>query len=107
VVPIGDVHVGDRVLSVSSAGQPFYDKVFRITHHEPEETMDFVRIGTSDGNVVEMTATHTVHTGKTSLCPLTPTLSPLTPSPGPGPSQTHPSWASSACPPPKPTGSDL
>ena len=55
--------MGDRVLAVSYAGQPFFDKVFRITHHEPTETMDFVRIGTSDGNVMEVTATHTVHAG--------------------------------------------
>lgn len=61
--PIADVRVGDRVLAVSSGGQPFYDKVFRITHHEPTETMEFVRIGTSTGHVLEVTGTHRVHVG--------------------------------------------
>jgi hypothetical protein len=63
VTPVGDVKVGDRVLSVSSSGKTFFDKVFRITHHEPTEVMDFVRITTSSGDVLELTATHTVHVG--------------------------------------------
>jgi len=58
---IADVKVGDRVLSVSTAGQAVYDKVFRITHHEPSEVMDFVRITTSSGEVLEVSPTHTVH----------------------------------------------
>jgi hypothetical protein len=62
-IPIADVHVGDKVLAVSSAGQPFFDKVFRITHYEPTEVMDFVRISTSSGHVMEVTGTHMVHTG--------------------------------------------
>jgi hypothetical protein len=63
-IPIADVHVGDKVLAVSSAGQPFFDKVFRITHHEPTETMEFVHITTSSGDVLEVSGTHTVHVGE-------------------------------------------
>ncbi len=54
---------------MSTAGQAVYDKVFRITHHEPSEVMDFVRITTSSGEVLEVSPTHTVHVGR-SRCQL-------------------------------------
>jgi hypothetical protein len=58
------VHVGDRVLSVSSEGKPMFDKVFRITHHEPTEVTAFRRITLSSGDVLEITAEHLLHVGE-------------------------------------------
>lgn len=63
VVPMSAVHVGDRVLSMSNEGKPMYDKVFRITHHEPTEVTAFRRITTSSGDVLEITAEHLLHIG--------------------------------------------
>ncbi len=62
-VPVAAVRVGDRVLSVSTAGKPTYDKVFRITHYEPNEINMFQRITTSSGDILELTGEHLIHVG--------------------------------------------
>jgi len=40
-----------------------FDKVFRITHHEPTEVTAFRRITLSSGDVLEITAEHLLHVG--------------------------------------------
>jgi hypothetical protein len=67
VVPMSSVHVGDRVLSMTNEGKPTYDKVFRITHYEPNEVTSFRRITTSSGDVLEITAEHLLHIGELFL----------------------------------------
>ncbi len=62
-VQYSSLQIGDRVLSASSSGDLFYDKVFRITHHDHAEEMDFLAFTTSDGKTLELTATHMLHIG--------------------------------------------
>ena len=64
VVPMSSVHVGDRVLSMTNDGKPVFDKVFRITHHEPMAVTAFRRITTSSGDVLEITEEHLLHVGE-------------------------------------------
>ena len=64
VVPMSSVHVGDRVLSMTNDGKPVFDKVFRITHHEPMAVTAFRRITTSSGDVLEITEEHLLHVGQ-------------------------------------------
>jgi hypothetical protein len=63
-VQYSSLQIGDRVLSASSSGDLFYDKVFRITHHDHAEEMDFLAITTSDGKTLELTASHMLHIGR-------------------------------------------
>ncbi len=53
-----------------------FDKVFRITHHEPTEVTAFRRITLSSGDVLEITAEHLVHIGM-SMGPGVTTVSQL------------------------------
>jgi len=63
VVPYASIKVGDRVESVNRLGQVFYDKVFRITHHEVDTTNDYVRLTTASGAKLELTESHMLHVG--------------------------------------------
>jgi len=51
------------VLSVSTDGMPFYDKVFRITHYDLTSRTEFVRITTTTGETLELSAEHMLHAG--------------------------------------------
>jgi len=63
VIPYPDLKVGDRVLAVSSTGEPFFDKVFRITHHDTESPTEFVVITTTSGDKLELSSDHMLHSG--------------------------------------------
>jgi len=62
VVSYSAVKIGDHVLSMSSDGVAFYDKVFRITHHSATDVAEFIQLTTSAGQVLELTPTHMMHT---------------------------------------------
>jgi len=53
---------------MSAEGAPFFDKVFRITHHTEDEIKSFVQLTMSTGQVLELTDSHLLHVG--SCCSL-------------------------------------
>jgi hypothetical protein len=68
VVPMSQLEVGDKVLSIDSNGKLFFDRVFRITHNDAEETRRYVVLSTEDGHRIEMAGNHYLHSG--SCCEL-------------------------------------
>ena len=71
VIKYSDMAVGDRVLSVGADGKAFFDKVFRITHHDATSTAEFVRLTTASGHVLELSEGHMTHVG---TCQPSPSL---------------------------------
>lgn len=62
-VPFSSLRVGDRVLAVDSSGAPFFDRVFRIPHHDADEVTTYVRIRTDSGHALELAPGHMLHVG--------------------------------------------
>lgn len=62
-VALSQLNPGDRVLSADEEGNLFYDKVFRVTHWEQGIRGDHVRVVTDQGQQLELTPNHYVHSG--------------------------------------------
>lgn len=59
---MSELEIGDRVLAFDASGEPFYDRVFRITHYQPgPANARVLRIVADDGRSVDVSATHYVH----------------------------------------------
>lgn len=62
------LQVGDQVLSVDATGRPFFDTVFRVTHHDTTTHTTFLKFTLVGGVEVVVTGNHFLHAG--SCCDL-------------------------------------
>jgi len=61
---VSRLNVGDRVLAVDANGKPFYDRVFRVTHHDHVTRTEFIRVTTSSNHTLELSREHYIHAHK-------------------------------------------
>jgi len=55
---IDQLKPGDSVLSTNEKFDLIYTKVFRISHHDPYDTIEYIQITTDTGQVIELSANH-------------------------------------------------
>ncbi|KAH8330692.1 hypothetical protein KR067_006456 [Drosophila pandora] len=58
--PLGELSIGDRVLSMTSNGQPVYSEVILFMDRNLKQMQNFVRLHTSGGAVLTVTPAHLV-----------------------------------------------
>lgn len=57
---IGDVKIGDRILSINSNGEPIFSEVILFLDREVNQTREFVQIKTDGGATLRVTPAHLV-----------------------------------------------
>ena len=62
-LPMSDLAVGDRVMTMDSSGELVYDDVMMFLHKDEERETLFMSLETESGKRITLTPNHLIHTG--------------------------------------------